>query len=261
LAEQNGELAVWENDEGSTKEDEEEPRRNILWSIPLYAEGANVTLTMQGDGNAVVSDSSGGGVLFSSKSPGHPGAFLELQDDGSVKVILMSSDDSNQPPQHVLWDSHVHYFCDDYSISSSHVLHSAERQMQKETDGSKEESVWQTSIADLPQSHPISPLDTLSRRMFTVRLNTFRRNDQLLLSLNHHSKCPGVAKIQVIWSDPIEEPPIEVLNHPSGKVIVERHDVDSLNERFNMLDDSPTMGIFSLDDDLLWPCEALDSGM
>jgi len=148
---------------------------------------------------------------------------------------------------------------DNDPISSSHVLHSAERQMQKETDGSKEESVWQTSIADLPQSHPISPLDTLSRRMFTVRLNTFRRNDQLLLSLNHHSKCPGVAKIQVIWSDPIEEPPIEVLNHPSGKVIVERHDVDSLNERFNMLDDSPTMGIFSLDDDLLWPCEALDS--
>jgi hypothetical protein len=93
LAEQNGDLAVWENDEGSTKEDEEEPRRNILWSIPLYAEGANVTLTMQLDGDAVVSDSSGGGVLFLSKSHGHPGAFLELQEDGSVRVILMSSDD------------------------------------------------------------------------------------------------------------------------------------------------------------------------
>ena len=92
LAEQNGEIAVWENDEGSTKEDEE-PRRNILWSIPLYAEGANVTLTMQLDGDAVVSDSSGGGVLFLSKSHGHPGAFLELQEDGSVRVILMSSDD------------------------------------------------------------------------------------------------------------------------------------------------------------------------
>lgn len=102
-----------------------------------------------------------------------------------------------------------------------------------------------------------SPMD---REKYTIRMNTWRRNEQLLTSINHHSSCEGVAQIQVIWSDTTEEPPQEILHHKSGKVIVERHEVNSLNERYHILSPITTLGILSLDDDVLRPCEAWDSG-
>ncbi|KAL9186433.1 hypothetical protein ACHAXT_005671 [Thalassiosira profunda] len=94
---------------------------------------------------------------------------------------------------------------------------------------------------------------------YTVRMNTWRRNEQLLLSLNHHATCDGVKEIQVIWCDSENEPPKEVAQHASGKVRVERHAINSLNERFKVLLDPPTLGILSLDDDVLRPCVALDA--
>lgn len=101
------------------------------------------------------------------------------------------------------------------------------------------------------------PIDT---SQYTIRMNTWHRNEQLLLSLNHHAKCEGVAQIQVIWCDTINDPPNEILNHPSGKVFIEKHiKINSLNERFRILDDTPTLGILSLDDDVLRPCIALDA--
>ena len=102
-----------------------------------------------------------------------------------------------------------------------------------------------------------SPRD---RQQYTIRMNTWRRNEQLLTSIHHHASCEGVAQIQVIWSDTTEEPPQELLFHTSGKVIVERHVVNSLNERYHILSPTPTLGILSLDDDVLRPCEAWDSG-
>jgi len=107
----------------------------------------------------------------------------------------------------------------------------------------------------------LTELAPIDREKYTIRINTWRRNEQLVVSLNHHSKCEGVAQIQVIWCDSDNEPPDEVLNHSSGKVVVERHSINSLNERFHILtEDTPTLGILSMDDDVLRPCDAIDAG-
>jgi hypothetical protein len=109
----------------------------------------------------------------------------------------------------------------------------------------------------------LTPLtEPIDREKYTIRMNTWKRNEQLVVSLNHHASCEGVAQIQVIWCNSEEEPPLSVVNHPSGKVVVERHTVNSLNERFHILPNThtPTLGILSLDDDVLRPCQAWDSG-
>lgn len=101
---------------------------------------------------------------------------------------------------------------------------------------------------------------SIDQQYYTIRMNTWKRNEQLLLSINQHSKCEGVLQIQIVWCDSEVAPPEEVLNHPSGKVVVEYHSENSLNERFHILSQPPTIGILSLDDDLIYPCAALDSG-
>ncbi|KAL7528435.1 hypothetical protein ACHAWF_002555 [Thalassiosira exigua] len=112
------------------------------------------------------------------------------------------------------------------------------------------------------RAHELAPIahHSIDTSRYTIRINTWRRNEQLLLSLNHHAKCPGVAEIQVVWCDGANDPPREATHHPSGKVKVERHEINSLNERFKVLIDPPTLGILSLDDDVLRPCAALDAG-
>jgi hypothetical protein len=110
---------------------------------------------------------------------------------------------------------------------------------------------------------PLTPLrHPIDYEKYTIRMNTWKRNEQLLISLNHHASCQGVAQIQVVWCNSEEDPPPSILYHPSGKVVVERHTVNSLNERFHILPTThtPTIGILSLDDDVLRPCQAWDSG-
>jgi hypothetical protein len=105
------------------------------------------------------------------------------------------------------------------------------------------------------QLEPLRPIDV---DQYTIRINTWRRPEQLLISVDHHASCPGVAQIQVVWCDKEEEPPAELYNYTN--VIIERHQVNSLNERFNILSPTPTLGILSIDDDVLRPCEAIDAG-
>ena len=122
------------------------------------------------------------------------------------------------------------------------------------------------TVVDLKETTPkvsqrrrLTPLVLpIDRERYTIRINTWKRQEQLLLSVEHHSSCPGVAEIQVIWCDREEEPPAGIFNF--SKVILERHDTNSLNERFNILSPTPTLGILSIDDDVLRPCEAIDSG-
>lgn len=104
----------------------------------------------------------------------------------------------------------------------------------------------------------LTPLRNVDLDMYTIRINTWKRHEQLVVSIEHHAKCEGVAQIQVVWCEDTEPPP-ELLEHP--KVVVERHEVNSLNERFHVLEYTPTLGILSMDDDVLRPCEAIDSGM
>jgi hypothetical protein len=106
----------------------------------------------------------------------------------------------------------------------------------------------------------LTTLEANDFEFYTIRINTWKRNEQLLVSVDHHASCPGVAQIQVIWCDPDQEPPLELLNHTSHKVVVERHVVNSLNARFDIQFPPPTLGILSMDDDVLRPCEALDAG-
>jgi hypothetical protein len=127
------------------------------------------------------------------------------------------------------------------------------------------EDLQVTMTLDDARSHTLTPLnsDPINTDKYTIRINTYRRNEQLVLSINHHAKCEGVAAIHVIWCDVDNLPPNEVVNHSSGKVIIEYHTINSLNERFNiLLDNTPTpttLGILSLDDDVLRPCIALDT--
>jgi hypothetical protein len=109
------------------------------------------------------------------------------------------------------------------------------------------------------QTRVLEPLRPIDLEQYTIRINTWKRPEQLVISIDHHSSCPGVAQIQIVWCDPDEEPPVQLLNYTN--VVIEKHDVNTLNERFHILTpDTPTLGILSIDDDVLRPCEAIDAG-
>ena len=127
--------------------------------------------------------------------------------------------------------------------------------------GLHEKSIQKVTSMTQARNYTIASINSHSihTSQYTIRMNTWRRNEQLLVSINHYAKCEGVAQIQIIWCDMDNEPPIQVTNHTSGKVIVERHAVNSLNERYNITAYTPTLGILSMDDDVLTPCKALDA--
>lgn len=102
-----------------------------------------------------------------------------------------------------------------------------------------------------------STLRPIDREFFTVRLISWKREKQLRFSVEHHLSCPGVAEVQVVWSRLQGEPP-EWLLESGAKVEV--RDVNNLNERFRLVEEPPTRGIFHVDDDVIRPCLALDEG-
>ena len=115
----------------------------------------------------------------------------------------------------------------------------------------------------------LAPLRPIDYEQYTIRINTWRRPEQLVVSVKHHASCPGVKQIQIIWCDKENDPPQEIIdmmmtttvnNSTNKKIVIERHVENSLNERFNMIEPVPTLGILSIDDDVLRPCEAIDSG-
>ena len=111
----------------------------------------------------------------------------------------------------------------------------------------------------------LTPLQPKDYDQYTIRINTWKRNEQLIASVLHHRSCPGVAEIQVIWCNPDEAPPDELVN--LDRVVIERHSINTLNERFHIIPSSssspssrtPTLGILSIDDDVLRPCQAIDA--
>ena len=104
----------------------------------------------------------------------------------------------------------------------------------------------------------LTPLRDLDYEVYTIRINSWKRLDQLQASIQHHASCPGVVQIQIVWCMAQGEPPSWLLDHE--KVVLERHEVNSLNERFHILQQPPTLGILSMDDDVLRPCLAIDAG-
>ncbi|MCO5551962.1 hypothetical protein L7F22_005469 [Adiantum nelumboides] len=109
-----------------------------------------------------------------------------------------------------------------------------------------------------------------SQERFTVLINTWRRPDLLKKSVQHYSFCPNVDAIRVVWSES-KEPPSDTLfsvllssvkaasrkSTHNIKLKIDMHDEDNLNTRFKPLDDLATNGIFSVDDDVVVPCETL----
>jgi hypothetical protein len=122
---------------------------------------------------------------------------------------------------------------------------------------------------------------------YTVRINTWKRPDQLQISVRHYLTCTGVAQVQVIWctaQGPVPKWLRKLQRQTHGarkgsrdifvsrrslsesgmsepdKLVVEEHGINSLNERFRVLAEPPTYAVLSVDDDVLAPCEALDAG-
>ena len=62
----------------------------------------------------------------------------------------------------------------------------------------------------LLRGHFLRSFDTQNER-YTIRVNTFRRNDLLKQFLDHYTTCPDVKEIQVVWSDQKIAPPFSWL--------------------------------------------------
>jgi glucuronyl/N-acetylglucosaminyl transferase EXT2 len=127
-----------------------------------------------------------------------------------------------------------------------------------------------------------SESDPLDYDRYTVRINSWKRQDQLRLSINHLLSCGDsssdnrerpLAEVQVVWCT-AQGPPPDWLLHMQNesraviagdanassrpRVTVEPHEINSLNERFNILSPVSTAAVLSVDDDVLRPCVALD---
>lgn len=109
----------------------------------------------------------------------------------------------------------------------------------------------------------------LPRKGYTLLINTWKRNDLLRQSISHYSSCPGLDSIHIVWSEP-DPPPdslIKFLNHTiqsnskNGRQIELKFDIneeDSLNNRFKEIKDLKTDALFSIDDDVIFPCQSVE---
>ncbi|KAL2634217.1 hypothetical protein R1flu_005696 [Riccia fluitans] len=117
---------------------------------------------------------------------------------------------------------------------------------------------WDDQYSDLPS------LSIPSRHRYTVLINTWKRYDLLKMTVTHYSSCKNVDAVNVIWSEP--QPPTKELqsklNEVTGRNQVKfRFNInteDELNNRFKPIPSLETEAVFSVDDDLVIPCPAMD---
>nr|GMC59142.1 glycosyltransferase family 64 protein C4 [Ipomoea batatas]GMD04104.1 glycosyltransferase family 64 protein C4 [Ipomoea batatas]GMD23520.1 glycosyltransferase family 64 protein C4 [Ipomoea batatas] len=116
-----------------------------------------------------------------------------------------------------------------------------------------------------------SPLHqpSLHRKGYTILINTWKRNDLLMQSVSHYSSCPGLDSIHIVWSEP-DPPSVSLVDYLKnvihsrlrhGRRIELKFDInteDSLNNRFKELTDSRTDAVFSIDDDIIFPCSSVE---
>ncbi|XP_068644527.1 glycosylinositol phosphorylceramide mannosyl transferase 1-like [Aristolochia californica] len=104
---------------------------------------------------------------------------------------------------------------------------------------------------------------------FTVVINTWKRNDLLKKSIAHYSTCLCVDSIHIVWSEP--GPPSDSLKRVQRHILQSKsrggrhielkfdiHKEDSLNNRFKEIQDLKTEAVFSIDDDVIFPCTSLE---
>lgn len=100
-------------------------------------------------------------------------------------------------------------------------------------------------------------------------MNTWKRYDLLKQSIKHYSSCPRLESVHIVWSEP--NPPSEsllkYLHHVvksksrDGRYVKLRFDInteDSLNNRFKEIKDLETDAVFSIDDDVIFPCSSVE---
>lgn len=100
-------------------------------------------------------------------------------------------------------------------------------------------------------------------------MNTWKRYDLLKQSISHYSRCPRLDSIHIVWSEP--SPPsdslrktlyhIIELNTRDGRRVELKFDInkeDSLNNRFKEIPNLKTDAVFSIDDDVIFPCSSVE---
>jgi len=100
-------------------------------------------------------------------------------------------------------------------------------------------------------------------------MNTWKRYDLLKQSIKHYSSCPRLESVHIVWSEP--NPPSDILlkflHHvvkskpKDGRQVKLRFDInkeDSLNNRFKEIKDLETDAVFSIDDDVIFPCSSVE---
>ncbi|KAG5178776.1 glucuronyl/N-acetylglucosaminyl transferase EXT2 [Tribonema minus] len=103
------------------------------------------------------------------------------------------------------------------------------------------------------------PGDGGAVKQFSVRVNTYKRNENLKRSVEVVAKCPSVASLTIVWSEQENDPPPLDFFAPHARplISVEKHTVNSLNNRFRALTQPTTEAVFSMDDDVLFRCQDL----
>ncbi|XVE99719.1 hypothetical protein REPUB_Repub03eG0225000 [Reevesia pubescens] len=107
------------------------------------------------------------------------------------------------------------------------------------------------------------------RGRYAIVMNTWKRYDLLKKSISHYASCPRLDSIHIVWSEP--DPPSDYLkrflNHVaqlnSGKdrqvdLVFDINKEDSLNNRFKEIKDLKTDAVFSIDDDIIFPCSSVE---
>ncbi|XP_076920392.1 glycosylinositol phosphorylceramide mannosyl transferase 1-like isoform X2 [Bidens hawaiensis] len=115
----------------------------------------------------------------------------------------------------------------------------------------------------------VPSIDRSYRKGYTLLINTWKRYDLLKQSISHYTSCPGLDSIHIVWSepDPPSDPLVKFLNHAvksnskDGRHIELTFDInkeDSLNNRFKELKNPITDAVFSIDDDIIFPCSSVE---
>ncbi|XP_015944550.1 glycosylinositol phosphorylceramide mannosyl transferase 1 [Arachis duranensis] len=121
-------------------------------------------------------------------------------------------------------------------------------------------------FSDLPPSLPRSHA---SGKGYSIVMNTWKRYDLLKQSIAHYSSCPRLESVHIVWSEP--DPPsddlLKFLLHAIQSKSIDRRQVklkidinkeDSLNNRFKVIKDLETDAVFSIDDDVIFPCSSVE---
>ncbi|KAH7537528.1 hypothetical protein FEM48_Zijuj03G0102700 [Ziziphus jujuba var. spinosa] len=114
----------------------------------------------------------------------------------------------------------------------------------------------------------VSRLDD-PRKGYAIVMNTWKRYDLLKQSISHYTTCDRLNSIHIVWSEP--NPPSDDLKKffdnliqskaRNGRQLELKFEInteDSLNNRFKEIKDLKTDAIFSIDDDIIFPCNSVE---